>query len=121
MNKAVKVVLTVYFILILLACVYVPWKKNMAIAQGTILVGTIKYSPIWSATFNATTYEGAEVDLARVVLEIVGLTALFAIPFMFAYKPEDDYGYLEDVVEDEPEDEEVEETKEAEETKATKS
>jgi|GEM_PF-994409 hypothetical protein len=120
MNKAVKVVLTVYFILILLACVYVPWKENMAIAQGTILVGSIKYSPIWSATFNATTYEGAEVDLARVLIEIVGLTALFAIPFMFTYKPEDDYSYFEEAVEDEPEDEETEETKEAQETEATK-
>jgi hypothetical protein len=119
MNKAVKVVLTIYFILVLLACVYVPWKENMAIAQGTILVGSIKYSPIWTATFNATTYEGAEVDLARVLLEVVALTALFAIPFLFTYRSEDDYSYFEELDDDLPEDNESEapESKDTEEVK----
>ncbi|MGB9694645.1 MAG: hypothetical protein ACP5SB_01515 [Caldisericaceae bacterium] len=109
MNRGVKIVLTFYFIFVLLVCVYVPWKGSLAIAQGTILIGAKGYAPIWSSTLNPTNYEGAEVDFVRIIVEIIGLTALFAIPFIFTYKPEDDYSYFEELAEDLPEGEEANE------------
>jgi hypothetical protein len=107
MNKAAKVVLTIYLVLLVFVCIYVPWRTNNAIAQGTILVDSIGYSPIWAMhDFNGA-YQGATVDFGKVVLEAVALTAIFGIPFIFVYKPEEyDYIDLEDY-DELPEKEEV--------------
>jgi hypothetical protein len=90
MTKTQKVFLVIYLVLAAFACIYVPWKVNTAVAQGTIIIDSIRYSPIWAMHTFADTYAGAYVDLSRVLLEIVALTAVFAIPFVLAAKtPED--------------------------------
>uniref|UniRef100_A0A7C4XTE7 Uncharacterized protein n=1 Tax=Caldisericum exile TaxID=693075 RepID=A0A7C4XTE7_9BACT len=94
MTKASKVVLAVYFFFLALVTIIVPWKVNQAIAQGTVLVNSIGYAPIWSVRAVSTNYEAVTVDSGRVILEIVALTALFAIPFIFTLKNED-YEYVE--------------------------
>ncbi len=102
MNKTAKVVLAIYLVLLAFVCIYVPWKTNIAIAQGTILVDSIGYSPIWSLHDFGGAYQGATVDFAKVVLEIVALTAIFAIPFVFVFKRYEylDVGEYEDVLEE---------------------
>ncbi len=93
MNKAAKVVIAIYLTLLALICIYVPWRTNIAIAQGTILVDSIGYAPIWALHTFQDAYQGATVDVTKIVLEIIALTAIFAIPFMFAYKGEE-YEYI---------------------------
>jgi len=112
MNKGAKVVLTIYLVLLALACIYVPWKTNIAIAQGTILEDSIGYSPLWATHDFGGQYQGAVIDFPKVILEVVALTAIFAIPFMFVFKREEyDYVDLEDYEEhheEEPEEPEEE-------------
>lgn len=116
MNKSVKIVLAIYLVLLALACIYVPWKTNIAIAQGTILEDSIGYSPIWTIHNFGGQFQGAIVDFPKVVLEVVALTAIFAIPFMFVYRREE-YEYEEfdeaedlDEMEEKPEETESEST-----------
>lgn len=117
MNKGAKVVLTIYLILLAFVCIYVPWKTNIAIAQGTILEDSIGYSPIWTTHDFGGQYQGATIDFLKVVLEVVALTAIFAIPFIFIYRREE-YEYVDfDEVEDLDEAEETPEETDAEPTK----
>lgn len=96
MTKASKVVLAIYFALLALTCIVVPWRINQAIAQGTVLVNSIGYAPIWSSKAISANFEAITVDFGRVILEIIALTAIFAIPFIFTLKTEPDYVELED-------------------------
>jgi hypothetical protein len=96
MTKASKIVLAVYFFFLALITIIVPWKVNQAIAQGTVIVNSIGYAPIWSVRAVSTNFEAVTVDFGRVILEIIALTALFAIPFIFTLRNEDeDYEYVE--------------------------
>ncbi|BAL80716.1 hypothetical protein [Caldisericum exile] len=106
MTKASKIILAVYFFFLALVAIIVPWKVNQAIAQGTVLVNSIGYAPIWSVRGVSSNYEALTVDFGRVILEIIALTALFAIPFIFTLNTdEEEYEYveLEDFVDDEEE------------------
>jgi hypothetical protein len=116
MTKTQKVFLVIYLVLAAFACIYVPWKVNTAVAQGTIVTDSIMYSPIWAMHTFADTYAGAYVDLSRVLLEIVALTAVFAIPFVLAAKTPEDL--LDEILSDTDLDEEgsEEEPKEEEPT-----
>lgn len=109
MNKAAKVVLTIYLVLLAIACIYVPWKTNIAIAQGTILEDSIGYSLIWATHDFGGAYQGATVDFGKVILEIVALTAVFAIPFIFVFKRYEyiDLDEYENILEEEPEEPEA--------------
>lgn len=82
MNRIQKVFFVIYFLIIAAACVYVPWKVNIAIAQSTVIIDSIGYSPIWTVHTFEISYEGAFVDFQRVILEIIAITAIFAIPFV---------------------------------------
>lgn len=103
MKKATKIVLAVYFVFLALVTIIVPWKVNQAIAQGTVLVNSIGYAPIWSQRAVSSNFEAVTVDFGRVILEIIALTAIFAIPFIFTLDSEEDYEYveLEDFLQDE--------------------
>lgn len=82
MNRIQKVFFVTYFLIIAVACVYVPWKVNIAIAQSTVIFDSIGYAPIWTIHTFSIAYEGAFVDFPKVILEIIGITAIFAIPFV---------------------------------------
>lgn len=109
MNKAAKVVLTIYLVLLAIVCIYVPWKTNIAIAQGTILEDSIGYSPIWATHDFGGAYQGATVDISKVILEIIALTAVFAIPFIFVFRRYEyiDLDEYENALDEKPEDVEV--------------
>jgi hypothetical protein len=82
MNRIQKVFFVIYFLFIAAVCVYVPWKVNIAIAQSTVIFDSIGYSPIWTIHTFSIAYEGALIDFPKVILEIIGITAIFAIPFV---------------------------------------
>ncbi len=68
-----KVIIIVYCLSVVFACIYVPWKVQNIRSQNSC-----DYSLIWSPPY----CEGSDkpvVDYARVILEIVALTALGAI------------------------------------------
>jgi len=111
MTKASKVVLAIYFALLALVCIIVPWRINQAIAQGTVLVSSIGYAPIWSLKAISQNLEGTTVDFGRIILEMIALTAIFAIPFIFTLKDKAEYTDSEDFA-NEPEIEEEEPEKE---------
>ncbi len=107
MTRATKVVLVIYFICLALITTIVPWKVNQAIAQGTVLTNSIGYAPIWSNRTVSNNLEATTVDYGRVVLEIVAITAIFAIPFVLTLHSEDEeYVEFEDFVNEEEENKE---------------
>lgn len=71
--SAKKVIIIAYCLAIVLACIYVPWKAEI---QGSYysrgITISLQYSFIWSPPAKGM----AVVDFQRVVLEIVGITAL---------------------------------------------
>ncbi|MFU2157432.1 MAG: hypothetical protein ACP5H0_03210 [Caldisericum sp.] len=102
MTKASKIVLAVYFFFLALITIIVPWRINQAVAQGTVLINSVGYAPIWAVRAVSSNFEAVTVDFGRVILEIIALTALFGIPFVFTLKGDEDYEYveLEDFVDD---------------------
>ena len=107
MTRATKVVLVIYFICLALITTIVPWKVNQAIAQGTVLTNSIGYAPIWSNRTVSNNLEATTVDYGRVVLEIIAITAIFAIPFVLTLHSEDEeYVEFEDFVNEEEENKE---------------
>ena len=71
-----EVIIIAYCLTILLACIYVPWKAEI---QGSYnLIGvtiSLRYSPIWVPPGKGI----AVVDFQRVILEVVGITALAVV------------------------------------------
>lgn len=113
MTRATKVVLVIYFICLALITTIVPWKVNQAIAQGTVLSNSIGYAPIWSNREISNNLEATTVDYGRVVLEIIALTAIFAIPFILTLRSEyDEYVEFEDFSSEEEQEEENKEEQE---------
>jgi len=66
-----RVIIIVYCLSVVFACIYVPWKVQWRAGQLSC-----DYSWIWSPAYYT---ELPVVDYARVILEIVALTALGAI------------------------------------------
>ena len=66
-----KVIIIVYCLSVVFACIYVPWK-----VQWRAIQLSCDYSWIWSPPYCR---KAPVVDYARVILEIVALTALGAI------------------------------------------
>ena len=113
MTRATKVVLVIYFICLALITTIVPWKVNQAIAQGTVLSNSIGYAPIWSNRAISNNLEATTVDYGRVVLEIIALTAIFAIPFILTLRSEyEEYVEFEDFSSEEEQEEENKEEQE---------
>lgn len=68
-----KVIIIAYCLTIVLACIFVPWKAEIQgsyYSRGVTI--SLQYSFIWSPPAKGI----AVVDFQRVVLEIVGITAL---------------------------------------------
>jgi hypothetical protein len=78
MNKTKRNIIIVYCIGLALVCTFVPWKAEY---QG--VKASMGYSAIWSppkvSPYDPGFYAFSSVDFSRVILEIIGLTALAAI------------------------------------------
>lgn len=76
MHRARRVILTLYLGLVVLACTWVPWKASLP--QGREI--PLGYSSIWSPSKEwGGPWRFAKVDVQRVALEILALTALCGI------------------------------------------
>ena len=70
-----KIIIAAYFLAIIFACIYVPWKAEIQGSYLQVSSVSLRYSFIWSPPVQGM----AVVDFQRVVLEIVGITALFGL------------------------------------------
>jgi len=71
--KTKKIIIVAYCLAIVLACIFVPWKAEIQgsyYSRGVTI--SLQYSFIWSPPAKGI----AVVDFQRVVLEILGITAL---------------------------------------------
>jgi hypothetical protein len=79
-----KVIITVYSILVAVACIYVPWISG----YGHNIIKSLGYSLLWEPVAG---YEDvlnlSFVDVKRVLLEIIAITAVFGIFFVLTLKP----------------------------------
>ena len=86
LDKRVRRVLIGYCIAITVACIYVPWKIHLSSrgASGDISIG---YALIWTpprGSEELLEIRLATVDVARVTLQIVALTALCVAVILFS-------------------------------------
>jgi len=79
-NAARKVILVLYAVGMLLACLFVPWMgKAVILAQGTEWPEyTLGFAPVWSPP------DDAQVDLSTMGFEIVSMTILAGLAFLLA-------------------------------------
>ena len=88
MKAIQKVIIFVYCVLVAVACIYVPYEIKVY-GYPTVL----RYSPIWKPALFSP-YEGvtsqrplATIDYHRVILELIAITAVFAIFFVLILRP----------------------------------
>lgn len=74
MNIARKVILIVYFILVAIVSIYVPWRFITEGKEFSINYYTFIWSPLSPAV----------VDFQRVILEIISITALAGIALLLS-------------------------------------
>jgi hypothetical protein len=72
MNGTRRIILTIYFILVALASIYVPWRL---VAEGKEF-SINYYAFIWSPLSPAV------VDFQRVILELISITAVAGIALL---------------------------------------
>jgi len=76
-----KIILIIYCLAIVFVCIFVPWKAEIRgsyYSQGVTI--SLNYSFIWSPPAKGL----GIVDFQRVVLEIIGITALLGLAFVLA-------------------------------------
>ena len=78
-RERLKALVIIYCLAITLACVFVPWKAEVRGILQSYGYRSVGYNPIWSPP---TSHKYSSVDLERVVLEIVALTALACVGFV---------------------------------------
>ena len=77
--KSKQTILIVYLALLILACVVVPWEASY---QGGVRAAR-GYAPIWSppraGPGDPSFYDFTSVDIGRVCIELIGITAIAAL------------------------------------------
>jgi hypothetical protein len=82
MRAIQKIIIVIYGILVAVACIYVPW-----IYKGpNTIEASLGYSLIWKPLRYESTI-ATIIDLKRVFLEIIAITAIFAIFFVLTLRP----------------------------------
>jgi len=89
MKTIQKIVIVVYGILVAIACAYVPWETRLPSPNSNIPV-SLGYSPIWKPLpmiYNDKPLPTlSTVDIKRVILELIAITAIFAILFVLTLR-----------------------------------
>jgi len=94
MRKIQKVIITVYGLLVAVACIYVPWETRLPSPNSNLII-SIGYSPLWSpAKFSYSgeisspmTSAFSIIDYRKIILELFAITAVFAILFVLTLRP----------------------------------
>jgi len=83
MKAIQKVIIIVYGLLVAVACIYVPWRTDFLTYNYSL-----SYSPIWMPLSFEKYKNESVVDLPRVLLEIIALTAIFTTLYALARNSE---------------------------------
>jgi hypothetical protein len=106
MKKVQKIIIIIYLILVAIACIYVPWKIDYVVinhfdgyieGQDT----AFRYSFLWTTPSlrnleaRLTFKESVEirqktVELWKIPLELIIITAIFSILFVLTLRPKKD-------------------------------
>lgn len=81
MKRIQRIIVIIYCIAIAFACFYVPWKEEVSLGAAGQRLIKLGYSLIWSP-LERPPY--VSIDYARILLEILGITALGAMTFTLA-------------------------------------
>jgi hypothetical protein len=85
MRAIQKIIITVYGILVAVACIYVPWETRILLSGEGVPV-SLGYSLLWRPLLDASVAVpksfASTVDIKRVILELIAITAVFAIFFV---------------------------------------
>jgi len=89
MRKIQKIITIVYCILVAVACIYVPWETRLPSPNSNIPV-SLGYSPIWKPLpmiyQNTPLPTYSSVDIKRVILELIAITAVFGVLFVLTLR-----------------------------------
>jgi len=95
MRKIQKVIITVYGLLVAVACIYVPWITMWSI-EGAGIPMSSKYSLLWQPALMVDYMDTLQnngvtvttvIDFKRVILELIVITVVFAILFVLTLRP----------------------------------
>jgi hypothetical protein len=90
MTKLQKFIIIIYLIIVAVACIYVPWETRLPSPNSNVSE-SLGYSPIWSPLpmiyGDKTIPNLSIVDIKRVILELIAITAIFGVLFVcFSFK-----------------------------------
>jgi len=86
MRAIQKIIIIVYGILVAVGCIYVPWKS----IYGEVYPISLGYSLLWRPLNKLSEKSSlfiSMVDINRVILELIAITAVFAILFVLTLRP----------------------------------
>jgi len=92
MTKVQKVIIIVYLVLLVLVCVYVPWRVGVRRndSEGALSLG---YAPLWSSPTDlkdSFKISFSTIDYGKITLELIALTAIFGVLFVLTLGPKKD-------------------------------
>jgi hypothetical protein len=94
MRKIQKIVISVYCLLVAVACIYVPWASEGVIIDYHFFwrrYCVVKVTNSWGISETKKVYDLASlklfIDYRVVVLELIALTAIFVILFILTLRP----------------------------------
>ncbi len=98
MKKIQKIIIIVYCAVVAVACIYVPWVSLYVPSKVPIseihmgLPLSLGYSLFWKPLVRLAETEGligglSVVDIKRVILELIAITAVFGILFVLTLRP----------------------------------
>jgi len=85
-----KIIVITYLLAVVMVCIYVPWETRLPSPNSNIPV-SLGYSPIWKPLpmiyQNTPLSTYSSVDIKRVILELIAITAVFGILFALTLRP----------------------------------
>jgi len=83
MRKIQKIIIVIYVLLVVIACIYVPW----AYKQPYKTYEFVGYSFIWQPPIYLKSIYANTVEFLKIIFELIALTALFGGLYALTLKP----------------------------------
>jgi len=87
MRAIQKVIIVIYFAAIAAACLYVPWTTIYSSYYPASLMYSFIWKPLAMVTETKIFIGLGIVDIKRVILELIAITAVFSILFILTLRP----------------------------------
>jgi hypothetical protein len=94
MKAIQKIIIVVYGILVVTVCIYVPWRIIDKQSRLPYFSSPLGYSLIWKIVEDFKMAEESSylefsfaIDIVRVILELIAITAVFGTLFVLTLRP----------------------------------